>query len=126
MAGGNYFRRLQMFNQSSECYWCGREMVFESTEREPLNLATVDHLRSRLHPLRRAGGGKVVLACWSCNQARGMIEVQLGFRHHHEKRQRIRVTRRESVRPRKTIQSFDEATHPLEILMAKGWRVTVA
>ena len=46
----------------------------EHVERE----ATIEHLRSRLHPGRREparGEQRRVLACWKCNNERGRAEL---------------------------------------------------
>lgn len=73
-------RRLRMFRRDSHCYWCGIQTVLEG-EGE-LNQATIDHLYSKLHPLRptyhTSGHDRTavlhVLACAQCNQARGLAD----------------------------------------------------
>jgi hypothetical protein len=40
-------------------------------------MATIEHVRSRLHPLRRVGTGKHQLLCWLCNQKRNDGELAL-------------------------------------------------
>lgn len=44
----------------------------------PDDMATIDHLRSRLHPDREKHTDEptTVLACWKCNNQRGTAEVK--------------------------------------------------
>jgi hypothetical protein len=70
-------RRLRMFRRDPHCYWCGVLTVLDAEGQS--NHATVDHLYSKLHPLRaskhKSGHERDnvlhVLACHKCNQARG-------------------------------------------------------
>src|SRR5690348_16554359 len=61
------------------CHWCGkpvRAIVAKSGEPTPHDMATVDHLDSRLSPNRgKAQGHRTVLACFECNQKRNDDEV---------------------------------------------------
>lgn len=73
-------RRLRMFRRDPHCYWCGIQTVLGAEGQS--NHATVDHLYSRLHPLRPtyhvAGSDRTavlhVLSCAQCNQARGLAD----------------------------------------------------
>ena len=61
-------RRKKLFEQHPYCFWCDTELTLELRKE---NTATIDHLRSRLHPLKRVNGGvRTVLACSECNQTR--------------------------------------------------------
>lgn len=78
--------RARMWRANPHCYWCGVETVLiegHHGQQKPSNMATIDHLYSRLHPLRhtqprRGGGGerRLVLACDECNQRRARAEEQ--------------------------------------------------
>jgi len=78
-------RRLRMFKTDPNCFWCGKLTVLYG-EQSQLDLATIDHLYSRLHPERKkrykAGHDRSallhVLACYACNHKRGKVEQQ-GF-----------------------------------------------
>lgn len=70
-----------MFRRDPHCYWCGVRTVLDA-EGKP-NHATVDHLYSKLHPLRptkhKTGDRTVVLhvlACSGCNGLRGRADTQ--------------------------------------------------
>jgi hypothetical protein len=64
-------------------------------EKAPDDMATLDHLYSRLNPERKpnlCGEERTVLACWGCNFERGKDEyAQLSIEekrkrsNHHEK-----------------------------------------
>ena len=62
--------------QSEKCYWCGRQMLenwkAKDHHRVPDDLATREHLDSKLSGTRRKYNGelRVVLACNRCNHAR--------------------------------------------------------
>lgn len=76
-------RRLKLWQeQNGLCYWCRQPTVITKNGQKkgmyPLNMATIDHLRSRLHPDRREparGQQRLVMACLACNQGRGHQEV---------------------------------------------------
>lgn len=68
--------------QKGLCYWCGELMrltthKFEKKERMPDDIATIDHLDSRLNPQRGTMGGTIrhVLAHKGCNEKRAAAEV---------------------------------------------------
>lgn len=73
-------RRLRMFKRNPHCFWCGVEVVLFGGGP---NLATIDHLYSRLHPLRASkhasGHDRAnvlhVLACTACNSERGTCDL---------------------------------------------------
>lgn len=79
VTAGKLTKRSRMHRADPHCFWCGRETVLTGHINAP-NLATIDHLYSRLHPQRRAPRGHDrdvvlhVLACWTCNQARSHAE----------------------------------------------------
>jgi hypothetical protein len=69
-----------MWNENPHCHWCGcKTQIFESPNKScPPNGATIDHLISRLNPLRYKleyyPQELFVLSCYSCNQNRGRKE----------------------------------------------------
>lgn len=70
--------RLFVF-QRGRCYWCGIQTVLMSGQsrhkQNPPNMATIDHLYSRLSPDRGKVRGYVhVLACLKCNNERAAVE----------------------------------------------------
>lgn len=77
-------RRAKLFkNQGGKCHWCQCDMLFIHTGphdgRLPKNMCTIDHLRDRFHPERRApakGDQRLVAACWQCNNDRGKVHQQ--------------------------------------------------
>lgn len=68
--------RRRLFALNRMCFWCGRLTRLHSKQRDP-DLATVDHLYSRLH-IKRAKNKTKVLACQECNHARSVAD-QRGF-----------------------------------------------
>ena len=71
-------QRLRLcFEQLWECWWCGRlvQIVECNDGKLPDDAATIDHLDSRLNPLRgKSRGRRRVMACHACNHERGAIE----------------------------------------------------
>lgn len=75
-------RRLRMFRRDPNCFWCGVRTVLDA-EGQPHH-ATIDHLYSKMHPLRpvkySSGHDRTavlhVLACMECNQARGKADTK--------------------------------------------------
>lgn len=73
-------RRKRLLSENPYCHWCGKgvfEYKVQKGNTEPDDMATLDHLRSRLHPLKRApNGGEplTVLSCRKCNHLRGAEE----------------------------------------------------
>lgn len=70
------------------CFWCRTETVKPNEPGYWLNAnltrlgaraATIDHLYSKIHPLRNAKviGRKVVLACSACNMRRCQVELHI-------------------------------------------------
>lgn len=70
--GNRSHLRRAMYALHKNCYFCNIEMVFEprpEPQKQPHNLATIDHLIS----LPNRGKGAVVpkvLSCYSCNAKR--------------------------------------------------------
>lgn len=75
------------------CFYCGITTELpkrgSNPKKKPLNLATLDHLRTRLHIAYDVDGNplpgcrhepnntneeRTVLSCWSCNQVRGIMD----------------------------------------------------
>jgi 5-methylcytosine-specific restriction endonuclease McrA len=68
-------RRLWSFCKN--CYWCGKETKLQVSGEGRANsdTATFDHLYHRSNPLRKTKAGtEGVLACYECNQKRGIEE----------------------------------------------------
>lgn len=92
-------RRRQLFKrQKGKCFWCPTQMVLvegEHLKHQPANLATIDHLHDRFHPLRgtdnHRGLQRWVLACHECNQRRGK-EMYAKHVPIEEQRQRSKRT----------------------------------
>lgn len=76
--------KVRLFRESSRCYWCGCVTIIGPDGRlpgsrlvpVPKNLATVDHLYSRLDVRRLCLSHKrrLVLACYACNNRRASEE----------------------------------------------------
>jgi hypothetical protein len=88
-------RAMLWEEQQGRCYWCNLQMVQTSPSQpgrpDPPNMATFEHLDSRLTPERgkHAGTRRIVLVCQSCNGARGRLEEQglpLIELHYHANR----------------------------------------
>lgn len=85
-------RRIRLFNVSPFCHWCGCALVLvdQHIGHPPDNAATIDHLRSRLHPARRepnhAMEERTVLACRKCNQRRSTQENDALSREEQRRR----------------------------------------
>lgn len=72
-------RRRELWEQDPHCHWCGVETKlyhkFSGGRTEP-DQATLDHLYTRLDPLRyRHDHARqvFVLACYKCNWERGLV-----------------------------------------------------
>lgn len=94
-------RKTRLFEmQGGLCYYCKKPMLlsFEHYKHSPKNLATFEHLDSRLSSERgkHQGERRVVLACWECNnnQAR---EVEKKLLPISELRERSKRGRPEQV-----------------------------
>lgn len=70
-------KRARLFRANPHCFWCGCKVALEFDPPNRRDLATIDHLYSRLHP-ERAGhrATLVVLACRACNHERSRAESQ--------------------------------------------------
>lgn len=76
--------------QSGLCFYCKRKTVLpeklrHKENKHPLNLATLDHLFPRAHPLANRSNNcselnKTVMACRECNQERGEQQWDVFFR----------------------------------------------
>ncbi len=80
-------RERLWIKQKGKCWWCKKKKMTvnpvyympNSGKNIPKNLATFEHLDSRLSENRghqRAGEERIVLACYHCNWARGNAEVE--------------------------------------------------
>lgn len=76
--------------QSGLCHWCRLATIrpdqpgyFRSTGGLVARAATIDHVFSRLHPLRNLPGtGKqLVMACSKCNGRRSKVECEFVAKH---------------------------------------------
>jgi len=68
-------KRAHLFAKDPLCFWCERLTVLETTKPiRNANVATIEHLYSRLHPKRKEHPHLVVLACFGCNMARSHAE----------------------------------------------------
>lgn len=73
-----WWKRVRMFEQQEGlCFYCKNPMVlmFGHQGKQPEDLATIEHLRDRLHPERQAPligvEQRQVLACRKCNNLVG-------------------------------------------------------
>ena len=88
-------KRAKLFaEQDGRCHWCNQPMLPSWTYRKgvrvPDNLATLEHLDSRLSKERgkHPGERRVVLACNVCNEARNKQEqAQLSIEELHARSQ---------------------------------------
>jgi len=72
--------RKRLFRANPSCFWCGRRVYLHVKHASP-ELATVDHLYSRLHPERERHHREQrrvlqVLSCYQCNHNRSVCEQQ--------------------------------------------------
>jgi hypothetical protein len=86
-------QRARMWHKDPHCYWCRKRTRLVNPENgvNPPDMATIDHLYSRLDENRqKANHGIIkrdykgrqiivrhVLACFTCNQERGRLECKL-------------------------------------------------
>lgn len=82
-------RRINLWKQNPHCHWCGcvtilpDDILKDDHERIPYteNMATVDHLYTRLTGLRYTmpsiNGCNTVLACNKCNNDRNRVEEKM-------------------------------------------------
>jgi 5-methylcytosine-specific restriction endonuclease McrA len=73
--------RKRLWDQDKRCHYCKEETVWwvkEGKEKMPPNAATLDHIISRLNPVRHTlpyyPSSLIVLACNKCNNERGARE----------------------------------------------------
>ena len=85
--------RERLWRRDNRCYWCGKPTRLLSIVRgrRPDDMATIDHLFSRLDKDRKdinrtaevqgySGGvfeGRRVLSCYACNHSRGRLECKM-------------------------------------------------
>lgn len=76
-------RREKLWDEKQgKCYWCGVDTILPPRGATRIehhdNLATLDHLRSRLKPDRQIPNNtneeRTVLSCWLCNNLRGRLD----------------------------------------------------
>lgn len=104
-------RRRILWARDPHCHWCGRLTAYATPLLSvgvrvppPNDLATVDHLDSRLSGRRgQTPGERTVLACYACNQNRGAAEC----RAYPDHSQRFIVAR--TVRPETQHSDLDIA-----------------
>lgn len=75
-------RAMLFFLQDGKCHWCKCDMILTfaaQPDKQPGNLATIDHLDSKWSKDRgkHAGEYRRVLACWHCNQERNDVEMAM-------------------------------------------------
>lgn len=100
--GRSRLRRIRnkLHAENPNCHYCGRPTILPEHTNPPVtkqrvkvphNMATVDHLFSRYHPLRRIHKGekRYVLACNWCNGRRAKKEEkELGIKIMRERAKR--------------------------------------
>ena len=73
-------RRRLYDKQKGLCFWCKKPMlwlvIYPGDGVHPLNLCTIDHVYSKLSPLRQTNNIKVA-ACWGCNHQRAIQQDPL-------------------------------------------------
>ena len=85
-------RRKRLFKKNPYCVHCGVKMILpeeigyinQSNNRRKLksypdNLCTIDHIFSKVHPLKISGElkkGKTIICCSKCNNRKGNEDVQ--------------------------------------------------
>ncbi len=74
----NRSRKLRLFKRDPHCYYCGvevREIVVPRGKKIPDDMATVEHLYSKLdyrrHDPNDGKEERTVLACYKCNSEKG-------------------------------------------------------
>jgi len=73
-------KRARLFSKDPHCFWCGRLTELETTKPiRDADVATIEHLYSRLHPKRKDHWQSIVLACFGCNMARSHAENSGGY-----------------------------------------------
>lgn len=70
--------RIRFWRRDPRCHWCERKTVLpEGSSDHREDVATIDHLYSRFHPMRGKvpkGIPQYVLACHKCNNERAQRE----------------------------------------------------
>ena len=78
-------KKEKLYAKDPFCFWCRRSLsiygILLSGQPHPEDMATLDHLRSRLNPERRNGLDypgqiQIVLSCPGCNKARSDKEQE--------------------------------------------------
>lgn len=84
----NQHRRERLWNKDPRCFWCG--VVTKPTNKhggkQENDMATLDHVYSRLDPKRKQNLNlevKTVLSCYLCNQKRGK-EAMIRYKKQKE------------------------------------------
>ena len=91
--------------QRGLCWWCKCPTVLPPYEPKRAkgsvkpNEATLDHLYSRLHPLRevKTGDRRYVMACWACNQRRGQEEHTAYPQYKHALKKILSSLKKEAI-----------------------------
>ena len=77
-------RKLRLFESNPHCYYCGKLTTIDipkDGEKNPDNMATIDHIYSkfdvrRYEPSYKDCSVKTVLSCRKCNDSRAHLEEQ--------------------------------------------------
>jgi hypothetical protein len=73
-------RKLNLWKKDPHCFWCEELTIIHKHKQGrkiPDNAATLDHIVTRLNPLRGKIKGRTVLACNRCNFLRGKMEEKM-------------------------------------------------
>ena len=90
-------QRTKLWKENPHCYYCGiltvpPELRTETQKKNHFNfsnMATLEHLYSRLNPKRQEKYSKArrhVLACYKCNSEKALEDTNLNFIEEHRKR----------------------------------------
>lgn len=85
MPDAGYFKKLRKKlwkKNNGKCECCGKDTILPekgiNANFQPDNMATIDHLYCRYHPLRKVkpkpGERRLFLFCYRCNQNKGEFE----------------------------------------------------
>jgi len=72
------YMKLKLWVKDPHCHYCGIETILSHDMPQGVsylpNMATIDHVYSRLNPLRQTQRQKLVLSCNLCNNYRARLE----------------------------------------------------
>ena len=72
-------KRARLFSKDPHCFWCDGLLRETTKPIRGANVATIEHLYSRLHPKGKDHWQSVVLACFGRFALKGYVAAKVRF-----------------------------------------------